>query len=65
MSQAPFHAFLLSTVTQLSAWLLIITYLDIFRRKHASIFDYVQHTHGWQLVEFLEDIKQDLSDLEG
>ena len=42
-----------------------ITYLDIFRRKHASIFDYVQHTSGWQLVEFLENIKEDLSDLEG
>ncbi len=42
-----------------------ITCYDIFRRKHASIFDYVQHTHGWQLVEFLEDIKEDLSDLEG
>lgn len=42
-----------------------ITYLDIFKRKHASIFDYVQHTGGWQLVEFLEEIKEDLSDLEG
>ncbi len=42
-----------------------ITYLDIFRRKHASIFDYVQHTGGWQLVEFLEDINEDLYGLEG
>src|SRR5712692_5159049 len=42
-----------------------ITYYDIFRRKHASIFDYVQHTGGWQLVEFLEDIAEDLHDLEG
>ncbi len=42
-----------------------ITYCDIFRRKHASIFDYVQHTGGWQLVEFLEDIPEDLHDLEG
>lgn len=42
-----------------------ITYLDIFQRKHASIFDYVQHTDGWQLVAFLEDIAKDLHDLEG
>ncbi len=40
-----------------------ITYLDIFRRKHASIFDYVE-SDGWQLVEFLEDIPQDLHDLQ-
>jgi hypothetical protein len=40
-----------------------ITYLDIFRRKHASIFDYVE-TDGWQLVEFLEDITDDLHDLQ-
>ena len=39
-----------------------ITYLDIFKRKHASIFDYVQHTGGWKLVEFLEEIKEDLSE---
>lgn len=42
-----------------------ITYLDIFRRKHASIFNYVQHTGGWQLLEFLEDIPEDLHELEG
>jgi hypothetical protein len=41
------------------------TYLDVFGRKHASIFDYVQHTDGWQLVEFVPAIEQDLHDLEG
>ena len=40
-----------------------ITYFDIFRRKHASIVNYVE-TDGWQLVEFLEDIPQDLHDLQ-
>jgi hypothetical protein len=40
-----------------------ITYLDIFRRKHASIFDFVE-SDGWQLVEFLENIPQDLHDLQ-
>ncbi len=40
-----------------------ITYLDIFRRKHASIFDYVE-TVGWQFVDFPEDIPQDLYDLQ-
>ncbi len=42
-----------------------ITYLDISKRKYASIFDYVQHTNGWQLVEFCEDIEEDLNDLKG
>jgi len=40
-----------------------ITYRDIFRRKHASIFDYVE-TVGWQFVDFPEDIPQDLYDLQ-
>jgi len=42
-----------------------ITYLDIFNRNHANFFDFVQHTGGWQLVEFLEDINKGLHSLEG
>jgi hypothetical protein len=38
---------------------------DVFGRKHASIFDYVEHTGGWQLVEFIPDITEDLHDLAG
>jgi hypothetical protein len=38
---------------------------DVFGRKHASIFDFVQHTDGWQLVEFVPAIAQDLHDLAG
>lgn len=43
---------------------LTMTYHDIFKRKHASIFDYVQNV-GWQLIAFEEDIKEDLHDLQG
>ena len=43
---------------------LIITYHDIFKRKHASIFDYVQNV-GWQLIAFEENIGEDLYDLQG
>lgn len=42
---------------------LIITYQDVFSRKHASIFDMVQNI-GWQLIAFEEDIKGDLHDLQ-
>jgi hypothetical protein len=40
-----------------------VTYHDVFHRKHASIFDLVLNS-GWQEVDTLEDIPQDLRDLE-
>ncbi len=43
---------------------LIITYQDVFHRKHASIFDLLDKI-GWKLVAFEEDIKEDLHDLQG
>jgi hypothetical protein len=43
-------------------WRLIITYHDIFSRKHASIFDWVWN-EGWQKVAILDDIEYDLQDL--
>lgn len=44
---------------------MMITCVDVFGRKHASVFDYVQHINGWQLVEFLPDVAEDLHDLAG
>ena len=41
-----------------------ITYQDIFRRKHASIYDLV-FRQGWQVVALLDDISKDLDDLVG
>lgn len=41
-----------------------ITYQDIFRRKHASIYDLV-FQQGWQAVALLDDISEDLGDLVG
>ena len=41
---------------------LVITYHDMFNRKHASIFDMVKD-EGWKLIAFEEDIKEDLYDL--
>ncbi len=41
-----------------------ITYHDIFHRKHASIYDLV-FREGWQVVAFIDDITNDLSDLVG
>ncbi len=32
-----------------------VTYHDVFSRKHASIFDYIQY-RGWQKIEFLPNI---------
>jgi hypothetical protein len=43
----------------------IATYVDVFGRKHASVFDYVAHTKGWEMIEFIPDIEEDLHDLEG
>jgi hypothetical protein len=43
---------------------LCLTYHDLFRRKHASIFDLVLNS-GWQVIDNLEEIPQDLQDLEG
>ncbi len=40
------------------------TYHDIFRRKHASIFD-LDINGNWTMRACLENIKQDLHDLEG
>jgi hypothetical protein len=34
-------------------------------KAHASVFDYVAHTKGWELIEFIPDIGEDLYDLEG
>ena len=55
-----------------------ITYQDVFGRKHASTFDYVQRwrgkpavfedlkTHGgWELVAFQIDLTSDLNDVFG
>ncbi len=42
---------------------LIITYQDVFNRKHASIFDVIENI-GWKLIAFEEDIKEDLFDLQ-
>lgn len=39
-----------------------LTYMDIFHRKHASIFDLV-HNSGWQEVAILDDIPEDLENL--
>jgi hypothetical protein len=44
---------------------IIITATDPLGQKHASIFDYEQHTQGWRLVEFIPNIERDLHDLEG
>jgi hypothetical protein len=41
-----------------------ITYQDIFRRKHASIYDLILW-QGWQVVALLDDISNDLDDLVG
>jgi len=43
---------------------LIITYQDVFHRKHASIFDMLDNI-GWKQIAFEEDIKEDLHDLQG
>lgn len=43
---------------------LVVTYHDIFNRKHASIFDMVANI-GWGLVAFEENIEEDLHDLQG
>jgi type II secretory pathway pseudopilin PulG len=40
------------------------TYQDIFRRKHASIYDLI-FRQGWQVVALLDDIRNDLGDLVG
>lgn len=42
----------------------ITTYHDIFKRKHASIFDFDLHGN-WVMRAVLEDIPYDLHDLEG
>jgi hypothetical protein len=39
-----------------------ITYQDIFQRKHASIYDLI-FGPKWQVVAFIDDIKNDLNDL--
>ena len=39
-----------------------MTYQDIFRRKHASIYDLI-FRQGWQVVAFIDDITNDLRDL--
>ncbi|MCL4508490.1 MAG: hypothetical protein M1296_03060 [Chloroflexi bacterium] len=41
---------------------LTLTYQDIFMRKHAGVFDYIDH-YGWQCVALLADIPKDLEDL--
>lgn len=42
---------------------LTLTYRDIFRRKHASIFDYTSMGR-WETVAVLDNISKDLIDLE-
>lgn len=42
---------------------LILTYSDIFGRKHAAIYDLTAQFQ-WENVDYLRDIKQDLGDLE-
>lgn len=41
---------------------LTLTYQDIFRRKHAATFDYID-LYGWQCVALLSDIAKDLEDV--
>lgn len=36
-----------------------ITYLDIFRRKHASVFDYIQHTGGCDVSQIKFHLSQE------
>jgi hypothetical protein len=42
---------------------LTLTYQDIFRRKHASVFDYID-LYGWQCVALLTDVSKDLEELD-
>jgi hypothetical protein len=40
----------------------VITYHDIFQRKHASIYDLV-FRQRWEVIAFIDDIVKDLGDL--
>ena len=42
---------------------LTLTYSDVFGRRHAAIFDYID-IHGWQLAEFAADLEENLEDLD-
>ena len=42
---------------------LTLTYQDIFKRKHAAVFDYID-LYAWQCVVFLADIPSDLEDVD-
>jgi hypothetical protein len=42
---------------------LTLTYQDIFMRKHAAMFDYID-IYGWQCVALLPDIPRDLDEIE-
>jgi len=49
-----------------AAWYVLrltLTYRDIFRRKHAAIFDYTRMGQ-WETVAIIENIPKDLLDLE-
>lgn len=65
----PFHApkHPLSQSSAKAPWHLcrvILTYHDIFHRKHASIYDLV-FRQGWQTIALLDGIDNDLDDLVG
>lgn len=42
---------------------LTLTYEDIFKRKHAAIYDFID-IHGWQCVALLPGILEDLEDVD-
>jgi len=41
---------------------LTLTYQDIFMRKHAAVFDYID-IYGWQCVVLIPDVPRDLEDI--
>lgn len=42
---------------------LTLTYQDIFRRKHAAVFDYIE-SYGWQCIGLLSNIAKDFEDID-
>lgn len=42
---------------------LTLTYQDIFERKHAAVFDYID-LYGWRCIALLVDIPRDLDALD-
>jgi hypothetical protein len=41
---------------------LTLTYQDVFMRKHAAVYDYID-LYGWQCVALMSDVPQDLEDM--